>query len=183
MSEAEKQLLQLLKERSFQRGSFRLASGATSDYYIDGRMTAVFSAGAYWIGETLYEHTRDLEVDAIGGLEVGAVPLTAAVVISYHLHGQKMEGFWVRDKIKTHGTQKLIEGNVKAPARVVIVEDVITQGSSSLKAIEAVRASGCDVVRVVALLDRLCGAKDRLQENGIGDYRSVFTIRDLGAEP
>src|SRR5262249_6666853 len=100
MTAAEQQLLQILKERSFKLGTFRLASGDTSNYYIDGRMTAVFSRGAHLIGEVLYERTRDLNLSAIGGPEVGAVPLATAAVISYHHHGREMEGFWVRDKIK-----------------------------------------------------------------------------------
>ena len=132
MSEDEKRLLQVLKTRSFKfdRGGFRLASGGVSDYYIDGKMSQVFSQAAALIGEILYERTKDLEIEAIGGLEVGAVPLTTAAVISYHLHGRTMEGFWVRDKEKDHGTRKLIEGNLKEGARVVIVDDVITKGSS-----------------------------------------------------
>src|ERR1700741_3310502 len=97
MTVAETQLLQLLKDRSFKRGTFRLSSGGVSDYYIDGKMSEVFSEAAYLIGEIVYERTNELEIDAIGGLEVGAVPLTTAAVISYHLHGRKMEGFWVRD--------------------------------------------------------------------------------------
>lgn len=113
MSEAETQLLQLLKDRSFQWGTFLLASGDVSSYYIDGKMTEVFSEGAYLIGEVLYERTSGLQVDAIGGLEVGAVPLTTAALISYHLHGRRMEGFWVRDKVKNHGTQKLVEGRLE----------------------------------------------------------------------
>src|SRR6266478_6065984 len=116
MSAAETQLLQLLKDRSFKRGTFRLASGDVSDYYIDGKMTQVYSEAAALIGQILYERTKDLAIDAIGGLEVGAVPLTTAAVISYHLHGQKMEGFWARDKVKDHGTQKLIEGNLRPGA-------------------------------------------------------------------
>lgn len=155
MSEAETQLLQLLKDRSFQWGTFLLASGDVSSYYIDGKMTEVFSEGAYLIGEVLYERTSGLQVDAIGGLEVGAVPLTTAALISYHLHGRRMEGFWVRDKVKNHGTQKLVEGRLEPSLRVVIVDDVITRGSSSVKAAEAVRAIGCEVVQVLALVDRL----------------------------
>src|SRR5579862_9003025 len=112
MTAAENQLLNLLKERSFKRGSFKLASGGTSDYYIDIRMSAASSEGASLIGEVIYERTQDLGIYAIGGLEVGAVPLTAAAVITYHLHGKKMEGFWVRDAAKMHGTRKLIEGNL-----------------------------------------------------------------------
>jgi orotate phosphoribosyltransferase len=181
MLEVESRLLQLLKERSFQRGTFRLASGSTSDYYIDGRTTEVFSEGAHLIGEVLYENTKDLPIDAIGGLEVGAVPLTTAAVISYHLHGRRMEGFWVRSQIKTHGTQKLIEGAaLKAGQRVAVVDDVITRGTSTVKAVQEVRRAGADVVVVLALVDRLEGAEALLREQGIPNYRPIFTIRDLG---
>lgn len=180
MSETEKRLLQLLQERAFKCGTFRLASGDTSPYYIDGKMIAVFSESAALIGEILYEHTRDLAIDALGGPEVGAIPLATAAVIAYHQHGRKMEGFWVRDAIKSHGTQKRIEGNLKPGGRVVILEDVVTKGTSVLKAVEAVRASGCEVVLVLVLVDRLRGASRLLQEHGLGNYRSVFTIRDLG---
>src|SRR6266436_458611 len=109
MTEAETQLLQMLTNRSFKRGKFPLASGGVSDYYIDGKMTEVFSEAVPLIGEVLYERTKDAGIDAIGGLEVGAVPLTTAAVFSYHLHGGHIEGFWVRDEAKKHGTGKLIE--------------------------------------------------------------------------
>jgi orotate phosphoribosyltransferase len=182
MSTAETRLFQLLEERSFKRGTFRLASGATSDYYIDGKMTQVFSEAAHLIGEILYERTKDLQFDAIGGLEVGAVPLTTAAVIAYHLHGRTMEGFWVRDKAKAHGTRKLIEGNVQPGSRVVIVDDVITQGGSSAKAIKEVKECGCEVVLVLAIVDRLQGAAALFASEGISNYQSIFTIRDFGVE-
>lgn len=183
MSETEQQLLQLLKERSLRLGTFTLASGDTSHYYIDGRMTEVFSQAAYLIGELLYEKTRDLDIDAIGGLAVGAVPLTTATVISYHLHGKVLEGFWVREQVKTHGTQKLIEGNLKKGARVAIVEDVCTRGESALKAIDGVRGLDCEVVLVTAIVDRMRGAADLFKQHGIPEYRPIFTIRDLGVSP
>ena len=182
MSESESRLLQLLKDRSFRRGEFRLASGDKSNYYIDGKMTEVFSGGAYLIGEVIYEHTKNLNIDAIGGLETGAIPLTTAAVMSYYLHGQAMEGFWVRDRIKEHGTQKVIEGNLKESARVVIVEDVVTKGSSAIKAIEAVQKVGCEVVLVLAIVDRNRGAKELFRANGIGCYRPVFSLSDFGVE-
>jgi orotate phosphoribosyltransferase len=181
-SEAEKLLLQLIKERSFRRGTFRLASGDTSSYYIDGRMTVVHSRGARLIGEIIYERTKDLDVHAIGGLEVGAVPLAAAAVMAYDLHGREMEGFWVRDKVKDHGTQKLVEGNLKPRSRVVIVDDVVTRGSSVIKAAKAVRDLECEVVLVLTLVDRLVGAAELFREHHITDYRPVFTVRDLGVE-
>ncbi len=182
MSEPERQLFEILKERSFKRGEFRLASGGVSNYYIDGKMTEVFSRGAFLIGEIVYERTKDLAIDAIGGLEVGAVPLTTAAVISYAQHGREMEGFWVRDKVKEHGTQKLIEGKLQRGARVVIVDDVITRGTSSVTAARAVQGLGCEVVMVLALVDRLCGAEQLFKELGIANYQPIFTIRDFGVE-
>ncbi len=182
MTPAETRLLELLKERSFKRGTFRLASGGTSTYYIDGRMSEVFSESAHLIGEVLYEQTRDLNIQALGGLAVGAVPLTTAAVISYHLHGLKMEGFWVRDKVKEHGTQKLIEGNLQPGWRVAIMDDVTTEGRSALKAAREVQAAGCEVVVVLSLVDRLQGARELFRQEGIDVFRPVFTIRDFGVD-
>ena len=181
MTAAETQLLQLLKDRSFKRGSFRLASGDTSDYYIDGKMTQVYSEAAALIGEILYERTKDLNIDALGGLEVGAVPLTTAAVISYHLHGRKIEGFWVRDKAKSHGTKKLVEGNLKNGSRVVILDDVITRGSSSVKAIKEVQELGCEVVMVLALVDRLQGAAQLFREEGVTPTSRPFLRSAISA--
>jgi orotate phosphoribosyltransferase len=183
MSESERELLQLLKTRSLRFGTFRLASGATSTFYIDGKMSQVFSRSARLIGEVIYERTRDLDIQAIGGLEVGAVPLTTAAVIAYDLHHRSMEGFWVRDEVKKHGTQKLIEGGLQPNTRVAIVDDVVTSGGSSEKAIRAVREHGCTVVTVLTLVDRLSGAAELFRGLGIPEYRPIFTIRDLGVEP
>src|SRR5205807_2433792 len=132
------------------------------------------------IGEVLYERTRDLDINAIGGPEVGAVPLATAAVISYHLRGREMEGFWVRDKVKAHGTQKLVEGRLEKGFRVAVVDDVVTRGQSTLKAIEGVRGAGGEVVAVLSLVDRLCGAEELFRQQGVFTYRPVFTIRDLG---
>ena len=178
MTDAEVQLLELLKERSFKRGTFQLASGATSNYYIDGKMSEVFSMGAFLIGRVLFERTKDLQFDAFGGLEVGAVPLAAATAIHYHMNGRSLEGFWVRGKTKTHGTRKLVEGGIKRGDRVLIMDDVITSGGSSLKAVAAVKDLDCTVVQVLALVDRLQGAAKLFRDHGI-EYRSIFTIRDF----
>jgi orotate phosphoribosyltransferase len=186
MTDSEQKLLELLKKRSFRRAEpgqqFRLASGEMSEYFIDGKMTAVSSEGAALIGEVLYEWTKDARLDAIGGLQVGAVPLTTAAVISYHHHGRSIEGFWVRDEVKSHGTQKQIEGGLKTGMRVAVIDDVFTKGGSTMKAVEAVRGLGCEVALVLALVDRLRGAKALFQQNGITDFRTVFTIRDFGID-
>lgn len=186
MTDTERQLLELLKSRSFRRAEpgqpFRLASGETSEYFIDGKMTMVCSAGAALIGDVLYEHTKDAGIDAIGGLQVGAVPLVTAAVISYQRHGRPIEGFWVRDGAKDHGTKKRVEGGLRPGMRVAVVDDVFTKGGSALTAVLAAREFGCEVALVLALVDRLQGATERFRENGITDVRSVFTIRQFGIE-
>src|SRR3712207_1415516 len=110
MSENDRRLLEILKRRSFRLAPpgqpFTLVSGEKSEYFIDGKMTAVSAEGAELIGEVIYDHTRDAAIDAIGGLQVGAVPLTTAAVISYARHGRPIEGFWAREEAKAHGTQK-----------------------------------------------------------------------------
>jgi orotate phosphoribosyltransferase len=183
MTESEQRLLEILRARSFKRGRFKLASGGWSDHYIDGKMSEVFSGAVRLIGEVLYERTQALPLDALGGLEVGAVPLTTAAVMAYDLHGRVMEGFWVRDKVKGHGTQKLIEGKLERGFRVLILDDVITRGGSSLKAVLAAREAGAEVVGVLALVDRLAGAEQLLRSHGVPDFRAVFTLRDFGVEP
>jgi len=186
MSDTEQRLLELLKERSFKRAKsgefFTLSSGEKSDYFIDGKMTAVCSEGADLIGEVLYEWTKDLGIDAIGGLQVGAVPLVTAAVISYRRHGQSIEGFWVREEVKSHGTKKQVEGGLKPGMRVVIVDDVFTKGGSALKAAKAAKEFGCEVVLVLALVDRLRGARALFRENGIENYERVFSIREFGID-
>lgn len=181
MTPNEERLLKIIAEQSFKLGDFLLVSGDRSTYYIDGKMTEVSPEGAYLIGEVIRERTEDIEFDAIGGLEAGAIPLTTAAVISFYHNGRgDIEGFWVRDKEKAHGTRKLVEGRLKPSSRVVIVDDVVTRGHSAMKAIEAVQAMGCKVVRVVALVDRLKGAREMYEAAGIYDYQTIFTIRDLG---
>jgi orotate phosphoribosyltransferase len=172
-------LLDLLRARSFKRGHFKLASGEASEYYIDGKLTSVSSEGARLIGEILYEHTKDLDIAAIGGLEMGAVPLTTAAVMTYSHHGREMEGFWVRTKPKDHGTQRSIEGNLKPGSRVVIVDDVVTTGTSVIKAVDEVRKLNCEIVLLVALVDRLRGAGELFQSQGF-PYKAVFSIEDFG---
>jgi orotate phosphoribosyltransferase len=186
MTDAEQRLLEMLKERSFRRAPpgelFTLASGAKSEYFIDGKMTAVSSAGAELIGEVLYEWTKDANIDAIGGLQVGAIPLVTATVISYQRRGRPIEGFWVREEAKTHGTRKQIEGGLKKGMRVAIVDDVFTKGGSALKAAQAAHEFGCEVVLVLALVDRLQGARALFREHGIKNYQRVFTIRQFGID-
>src|SRR4051794_20036616 len=108
MTESERPLFNLLKERCYREGDFTLSSGAKSSYYFDSKMLFLSSAGAALIGEALYEKTKDLNIAALGGLEVGAIPLATAAVYAYHQNGKTMEGFFVRNEVKKHGTRKLV---------------------------------------------------------------------------
>lgn len=180
MNENERRLLTLLEIQSFKRGPFRLASGVVGDYHIDATTTTVDFEGAYLVGEVLHERTKGLGIEAIGGPQVGAIPLATATVIAYHRHGGTMTGFWVRPEVKSPGPRGRIEGGLVPGSRVAIVDDVCTTGASALETIWAVRAIGCKVVVLIALVDRLMGAEDLLRRNGVPDYRAVFTIRDFG---
>jgi orotate phosphoribosyltransferase len=170
----EQRLFDLLFKRAFILGEVDLSSGAKSNFYIDGKMVAGSPEGAFLLGEVLYDHIKDFEFDAIGGLAVGAVPIVTSVVISCYRHERSVEGFWVREERKSHGTRKLIEGRLPEHANVIIVDDVVTSGNSVLKAIDAIEAKGARVVRVVAIVDREEGAAETLKSRGYS-YDSIFS--------
>lgn len=177
-------LLEILTERSIVTGNFQLASGGTSNYYIDCRKTSMCSVGAFVIGELIFHRTCDRSIASIGGMAVGAVPITVATLLAYNDRRMDINGFWVRVEPKTHGRKLDIEGNVYPGQRVAIVEDVMTKGNSALKAADALVKHGCEVVTIIALVDRLQGARELLKEKlPAVDYQSVFTIRDFDIEP
>ncbi len=179
MTPEQKRLFELYQQRAVMKEAVTLASGKSSDIYFDGRMVQVFPESAYLIGEVIYERIKDLEIDAIGGIAVGAVPLITSAVISCHHHGKPIEGFWVREKKKDHGTQKQVEGNLAEGARVVIVDDVVTSGGSILKAVEAaVEFKNVDVVLVLSLIDRQEGGAERIRDLG-HPFDAIYTKADF----
>jgi len=162
-------LLDLLAQRSARRGSFTLASGKQSDLYIDCRLTTMHPEGLSLIGP-LGLHAiaeRGWHPDAIGGLTLGADPVSYAIAYASQLANLPTRAFTVRKEAKTHGTGKLIEGPFVAGDRVVVIEDVITTGGSALKAVEAVRAAGGSVVGVLAVVDREEGGRDAIEAAGL----------------
>jgi orotate phosphoribosyltransferase len=174
-------LLELFRNRAMAFGQFTLASGKSSTYYINSKKVLFHSEAVALLGEAIYERTADQNVQAIGGLEVGAIPMAATAVLAYHAHGREMEGFFVRKEPKKHGSMDLVEGVLPPQARVAIVDDVLTTGGSVVKAIEAVEAAGATVAVVVCIVDRLEGAHELLSAKYV--YRPIFTIRDFGIEP
>jgi orotate phosphoribosyltransferase len=176
---AKARLLELIQQRSLIHRNVTLASGQSSTFYIDGKMILMASESAPLIGEVLYEMTKDLHLDAIGGPEIGAIPMATAAVIRYHQAGRKMEGFSVRKEVKAHGTQKQIEGKFETGYRVAIVEDVMTTGGSVVQAIEAVQKAGGKIEAVICIVDRQQGARERIESLGLR-FEPMFTLKDLG---
>jgi orotate phosphoribosyltransferase len=172
-------LVRLLKEKSLRRGDFTLASGAKSTYYIDGKMTCLDAEGATLIARAILNEIKDLPVDAVGGMDMGATPMVGAVAVASFIGGRPLPVFVVRKDVKQHGTMKLIEGPLKPPCKVVILDDVITTGGSIIKAIDAVKAVGCEVLLAVSVLDRQAGATEALAKMGI-PYRPLATLADMG---
>lgn len=179
------QLVALLAERSATRGDFVLASGRRSSLYIDCRLTAMSPEGQLLIGRAGLADLRasGWTVDAVGGLTLGADPIAYAIAHASALAHERGEGalvraFTVRKEAKAHGTGKLIEGPFRAGDRVVVVEDVITTGGSALKAVDAIRQAGGEILGVLALVDREEGGREALQAAGL-EVRALVTASQL----
>jgi orotate phosphoribosyltransferase len=176
------ELKQLIRERSFGRGKITLASGRESDFYFDLRPTTIHPAGASHVGELVLDALDGIAADALGGLEMGAVPIATAAAIAAHRRGAKLGTFFVRKQPKDHGARKLVEGLPKGETlrgrNVVIVEDVTTTGGSARQAINAVRQEGAEVVLVLAIVDRQEGAAEAFAAEGI-PFRALFTADEF----
>src|SRR5438067_11777887 len=146
MSEASRQrLLEVFKARAVSFGRFKLASGKESTYYINSKK-ALFNSEAVWLlGDVLWDLTRDLDIQAVGGLEVGAIPMATAAALRYHTEGRSLEGFFVRKQAKEHGGKQRIEGLVEPGMRVAVVDDVFTTGMSVLQAVDELERMGAMV--------------------------------------
>ncbi|MFO0871498.1 MAG: orotate phosphoribosyltransferase [Pirellulales bacterium] len=175
-------LIDLIKEKALEFGDFTLASGKKASFYLDCRRVTLDSRGANLIAAGILERLADRWPDAVGGMAVGADPITGAVITLAGQGPRPLRGFIVRKEAKAHGKGRDVEGPVKAGDRVVIVEDVVTTGASSLLAIEKVEAVGLQVQGVIAIVDRLEGGADAFAARG---YRleTLLSIRDLGIEP
>ncbi len=179
-----RRLIELLKRDSLRLGSFTLASGRTSHYYIDGRKVTLSAEGAPLIAAGILDVIRrEAGISAVGGLTLGADPIVGAVLGLAGSQGlSSLRGFLVRKQAKAHGTGNLVEGPLEPGSTVVIVDDVATTGGSSLQAVDAVEAIGCKVAMVIVVLDRLEGAVDAFAARGLR-FNALLTIRDLGVEP
>ena len=160
---------------AFLTGDFTLTSGKKSNYYIDGKKITLSPEGAYLVGKAIFDELIKTGVDAIGGVATGAYPIVTAVALVSHLEGKPIPAFIVREVTKEHGTMRKIEGHLKQGSRVAIVDDVLTTGGSVSRAIEAVEAAKCKVVKVMVLVDRHEGGSDRLKEEGY-DFTALLSV-------
>lgn len=183
-SPTHRELVDLVATKALKRGTFRLASGREASFYLDAKQVVLDAHGSMLVGRAILERLKALGPlpDAVGGMSIGADPITSAVVTMAGVEGLSLKGFMVRKEPKGHGTQQYVEGPVEPGQRVVIVEDVTTTGGSSLVAIDRVRAFGLVVERVVTVIDRLAGARDAFAAQGV-PLEALVTIRDLGIEP
>jgi orotate phosphoribosyltransferase len=175
-------LIEIVKEKALRFGDFTLASGKKARYYLDCRKVTLDARGANLIAEGILELLEGQMPDAVGGMAIGADPITAAVITIAGQRNVPLKGFIVRKESKTHGTGRDVEGPVEDGDTAVIVEDTVTTGGSSLKAIERAAAAGLRVRGVIAIVDRLEGGAEAFSERGY-PLQTLLTVRDLGIEP
>ncbi len=180
-------LLRLLVQHSFQYSAepvFTLASGRKSHYYVNCKQTTFLSEAMPLLGQLFFEQIKAIEhrdgrqIAAVGGLTLGADPIAYAIAHHSALAGEPIQAFSVRKEPKGHGTQKWVEGFEQPGARVAIIEDVVTTGASTLKAIDGALHAGFQIVKVLALVDRQEGGRQELQKNGY-ELEALYTTEDL----
>ena len=180
-------LLELLVQHSFQQNAdpvFTLASGRKSRYYINCKKTTFMPEAMPLLGGLFFERIKAVErrdgdhIDAVGGLTLGADPIACAIAYHSALQGMPIRAFSVRKEPKDHGAQKWVEGFEQTGARVAIIEDVVTTGASTLKAIEGALNAGFQIKAVLALVDRQEGGREELQKKGY-TLEAIYTTQDF----
>ena len=177
-------LFALLFQRSFrysEEPAFKLTSGKMSSFYIDCKKVSLDPEGAFLIGQHIFDRIQQLPVEGVGGMTLGADPIATAVSIVSFLKNRPIPAFIVRKEPKEHGSEQQIEGTLKPEARVVVVEDVVTTGGSTLRTMEVLRKAGHTVLKIIALIDRKEGGRERITGEGVS-FESLFTIDDFVRE-
>ena len=177
-------LAQYVRDLAVIRGEVTLASGRTSDHYVDMRRVTLHHAAAPLVGHVMLDLLEEAglgpeEVDAVGGLTMGADPVATAVLHAAASRGLAVDAFVVRKEAKAHGLQRRVEGPDVTGCRVVAVEDTSTTGGSLLTAIEALREAGAEVVGAAVVVDRDTGARERIEQTGVR-YLAALGLEDLG---
>ena len=180
MDDRKTRLRDIIAAKSLSRGGdFKLASGTTSPYYFNMKPSVMDPEGARLTGELILEAVDDLDLDCVGGMALGAVPIVTSVAQASAGSSRPLPGFMVRKEVKERGTEKQVEGNMVAGGNVLIVEDVTTTGGSAMQAVEAVKREGGGKVSVViTVVDRLEGAEENFAKENIR-LISILTREDF----
>ena len=180
--ETKQRLLEILKTRSYREGTVTLASGKTSDFYVDCKQTTLHAEGAFLVGKTFYNMIRStsINIEAVGGVTMGGDPLVTSVSIISHMENDPLDALIIRKEPKGHGTKSCVEGanKLEQGSKIAILEDVITTGGSTLKAISRCKEAGLQVEAVFVLVDRMEGGKEAIEKVGCPVY-SAFTKSDF----
>ena len=175
-------LIALIREKALKLGKVTLASGKEADYYLDCRKIVLDPQGAKLVAAGMLDRLVEDPPDLVGGLAIGADPITGGIVTLAGIREVPLRGLMVRKEPKRHGTKQFVEGPYEAGERVVVVEDVVTSGGSALTAARRCRDAGLQVVGALAIVDRLEGGGDAFAAEGI-PFTPLLTVRDLGIEP
>ncbi|MDA8077434.1 MAG: orotate phosphoribosyltransferase [Nitrospiraceae bacterium] len=173
----KQRLIELICEKAFRYSEepvFKLVSGRMSNYYFNCKAVTLHPEGMHLIGNIIYEMVKVSGIRGIGGLTLGADPIANAVAYTSFLKGDPLEAFVVRKNAKAHGTMQWLEGNIASGDRVVIVDDVITTGKSTIEAISKARDGRLSVVKAIALVDRQEGGRENIEALGL-PVESVIT--------
>lgn len=179
----KERLAEIILERSFKYSDnppFTLASGRQSNYYFNCKPTTLDPEGMNLIGEIIFDMIKDAQVSAAGGLTLGADPIADALAVISWQKGKPVKSFIVRKDVKDHGTKSAIEGNITSGEKVVIIDDVITTGASTITAIEHARRAGLVIDRVITLIDREEGGRENILEH-VDQVQSVLTRTEIMA--
>ncbi len=180
MTERER-LKEIIIKLSYEKRQVTLASGRESDFYFDGKQTTLHPEGGYLTGKLFFESIRDVpDIEGVGGLTLGADPIATATSVVSYLEGRPIPAFIIRKEPKGHGTGAWLEGrkNFRPGSRVVIVEDVVTTGGSSMKAVRRAEEEGLKVLGIVALVDREEGGRENIEKEGYW-LRAIFTKAEI----
>ncbi len=177
----KERLKQIILELSYEKRKVILASGRESDFYFDGKQTTLHAEGGLLVGKLFYEAIKDVHgVQAVGGITLGADPIATATSIAAFLVGHPLHAFIIRKEPKGHGTGQWLEGRKNLPpgTKVIIVEDVVTTGGSSMKAVRRAEEEGLKVLGIVALVDREEGGRENIEKEGYW-LKAIFTKSEV----
>ncbi|MBV8131607.1 MAG: orotate phosphoribosyltransferase [Alphaproteobacteria bacterium] len=178
LSYKRQKLLAIISRASLLQGrEFRLTSGGSSNFFIDLKKTMLDPEGASLLADLLFDKIKTEDVDCIGGMATGAIPIVA-VLCMRSWPEKPIKGFFIRKETKGHGTDQRVDGLLDRGSRVILFEDVTTTGSSVMRAVDEARQFQCTILKVIAVVDRLEGAKENFRQAGI-TFESLFTWRDF----